>query len=65
MKQEIMRKIERMSISKKRKILLQLANRQKNEKLKNDIEELNAEEVDKCFMELLNNYLEKGSVKDV
>lgn len=61
----VMRKIERMSIDKKRKVLLQLANRQKNEKLKNELKGMNDEDINKCFMELLGIFSKEGSVKNV
>lgn len=61
----IMRKIERMSIAKKRKVLMQLANRQKNEKLKNELKEMNDEDINKCFIEILEKFTKKGSAYNV
>lgn len=61
----VMRKIKRMSITKKRQVLLQLANRQRSEKLKKDILKMSDEEINKCFMELLGNFTKEGSVKNV
>lgn len=61
----VMRKIERMSVSKKRKVLMQLANRTKSEKLKNELNIMNDEQVNECFMKILSGFVKEGSVKDV